>query len=140
MEGEMKKNILGIIILLAVFYLSGSLAQAMGQAVEKPIKTVDVNKDGKPDVSYYGDVKTTARIEADTNYDGQPDVIVNTKEGKFQSAEIDADYDGSFDTTITDANQFKQWINMNRPGFKQTLGKSDWSLMPPDFLGHEITR
>lgn len=136
----MKKVILGIIILFGVFCLNVSLAQAMGQAVEKPIKTEDVNKDGKADVSYYGDAKTTGRIEADTNYDGQPDVVVNTKEGKFQSAEIDTDHNGSLDTTVTDASQFKQWINTNRPEFKQTLGRADWSLMPPDFLGHEVTR
>lgn len=136
----MKKVIFGIIMLFAVFCLNVSLAQAMGQTAQKPTKTEDVNKDGKPDVSYYGDGKTTTRIEADTNYDGQPDVVVNTKEGNFQSAEIDTDHNGSLDTTITDASQFKQWINTNRPEFKQTLGRSDWSLMPPDFLGHEVTR
>lgn len=117
----MKRMSFCFIAFLAVFCMTVPPIFAMGQAAQKPAKTVDVNKDGKPDVSYYSDGKNITHIEADTNYNGQPDVVVNAKDGKFESAEIDTDHNGSLDKKFTDAAQFKQWVNENRPDFKESL-------------------
>lgn len=138
----MKRMIFCFIVFLAVFCMNASLCFAMGRAPEKPMHTADINKDGKADVSYYGDGKNVTRIEADTNYNGQPDVVVNVKEGKFESAEVDTDHNGSLDKKFNDATQFKQWVNESRPEFKQTIGRDNWFLNPsaqgfmgpPDFL------
>jgi hypothetical protein len=125
----MKKASILIGILFTLLCLNGFLVYAMAPAPEKAgqTKTVDVNQDGKPDVTYHStDGKNITKIEADTNYDGKPDVVVHAKDGKFQSAKIDADYNGSMETEINDAAQFKQWINTNRPGFKETIGRAGW--------------
>lgn len=90
-------------------------------------KTVDVNKDGKPDVTYQQVEEFATKVEADTNYDGRPDVTVYVENGKLDSAEVDTDYDGKVDKKFKDPAQFKKWINENRPNFNDTLGWDDWS-------------
>ena len=125
----MRKACRIVVVLMTVFCLNVFLACAAAPAPDKAAqtKTADVNKDGKPDVTYHSnDGKNVTKIEADTNYDGKTDVIVNTKDGNFQSAQIDTDNNGSMDTEINDAAQFKQWINTNRPEFKETIGRSSW--------------
>jgi hypothetical protein len=117
----MRKGSFLIIVLFAVFCMNVSLVHAMAPGPEKAVKAVDVNKDGTPDVVYFGDGKNITRIEADTDYDGQPDVVVNAKDGKFQSAEIDTDKNGSLDKKIMDDAQFKKWVNENSPDFRESL-------------------
>ena len=76
----MKKISLIAVILLFLFCLnSGSVYPQVTSASKKvETKTADVNKDGKPDVTYYSDGEHVAKVEADTNYDGKPDVIINS--------------------------------------------------------------
>lgn len=90
------------------------------------IKTLDVNKDMKPDVTYYGDGSFVNKVEADTNYDGRHDVLINVKDGKFDSAEVDFNYDGKPDKKFIDQQAFNEWLNQNRPDFKDALDKADW--------------
>jgi len=100
-----------------------------GPASNKEIaKAVDVNKDGKPDVIYYGDEKNVTEVEADTNYDGKPDVKVHIKNGKFKSAEADTDYNGTMETKFTDAGSFNKWVNEHHPDFDKELVKQDWRI------------
>ncbi len=91
------------------------------------IRTIDVNKDGKPDVTYEKREEFATKVSADTNYDGNPDVVVYVENGKFDSAEVDTDYDGKVDKKFTDQAQFKQWVNNNRPDFNDSLGWEEWS-------------
>lgn len=88
-------------------------------------KTIDVNKDGKPDVVNYYDGKDLAKIEADTNYDGKPDVTVTTENGKFKSAQADTDYDGTPDKKFNSTAEFTEWLNRDKPEFKEALGFSE---------------
>ena len=129
----MRKNVFLIVILFAVFCINVSLAHAAAPEPEKATKAVDVNKDGKPDVFYYGDGKNTTRIEADTNYDGKIDVVENVKDGKFQSAEIDTDKNGTLDKRVTNAAQFKKWVNQNSPNFQGPLCGPEGTLGAMDF-------
>lgn len=93
------------------------------------VKAVDVNEDGKPDVSYYSqDNKYISKVEADTNYDGKPDVVVHLKDGKFDSAEVDTNYDGKTDKKFSDVNDFNKWLNENNPNFSGHLNRGDWQL------------
>ena len=76
----MKKNIISVIILL-LFLVIGvhlSYADVIQLSLNAPvtIKSVDLNKDVKNDVTYYGDGKNVTNIEADTNYDGNPVTLV----------------------------------------------------------------
>ncbi len=100
---------------------------ALGAAPVHKTKSVDVNKDGKPDVVYHSDGENITGIDADTNYDGKNDVKVYVKEGKFEKAEVDTDHDGKVDKTINNTAQFKQWVNDNRPDFDDSLGWDDYS-------------
>ncbi len=90
------------------------------------IKSLDINKDSKPDITYSGDDKFVNKVEADTNYDGMHDIIIHAKDGKFVSAEVDSDYNGKPDKKFTDQEAFKKWLNENRPEFKDALDKADW--------------
>ncbi len=96
--------------------------------VSMQTKTVDVNKDGKPDVTYYGDGKYVTEVQADTNYDGKSDVVVHLKDGKFQSAEADTDYNGTMDKKFSDVKEFNQWLNKNNPAFEEELNRPDWQF------------
>jgi len=100
---------------------------------KKVAKTVDVNKDGKPDVTYYSEGENVTEVDADTNYDGKPDIIVHVKDGKFKSAEADTDYNGTMETKFTDAGGFNKWINANHPEFAKELVKQDWRIKVKQF-------
>lgn len=88
--------------------------------------TCDVNRDGKPDVTYYSEGEYISKVEADTNYDGKTDVIVNIKDGKFHSAEADTDHNGTVDEKFTSRSSFVNWLNADSPEFKDKLDKTDW--------------
>ena len=128
------KNMSGIVILLLVFsginiYLAYSQVTSVTPTPkEAAAKTYDVNKDGKPDVTYYSDGKYITKVEADTNRDGKPDVTVHTKDGKFESAEVDTNYDGKTEKKFSDANAFNKWLNENHPDFNDKLNRADWQF------------
>ena len=125
----MKKAGISVVLLLVFFYLSmhSAYPQAVTAATKKvQTKTADVNKDGRPDVTYYSDGKYANKIEADTNYDGKPDMIVHTKDGKFESAEADTDYNGTMDKKFSDVKEFNKWLNEKHPDFKDKLNRADW--------------
>ncbi|MDP3142349.1 MAG: hypothetical protein Q8N14_00155 [Candidatus Omnitrophota bacterium] len=103
-------------------------SQAIQNAPVVQTKTVDINKDGKPDVTYYHDEKYVTKVEADTNYDGKPDVAVYTENGKFKSAEADTDYNGSTDKKFDDAAAFNKWLSENKPDFQDSLNPPDWTF------------
>lgn len=107
---------------------SGAAQDTQDPNNEKETKSFDVNNDGSPDVTYFGDGQYVAKVEADTNYDGRPDVVIRTKDGKFESAEIDTDYDGKTDKKISSASEFNKWVNENNPDFSDTLNKSIWPV------------
>lgn len=119
------------IILFSIFIFLGLgiimvSAQDTVAILEPQVKTTDINKDGTADITYYSDGKYITKIQADTNYDGTPDIVMHTKDGKFDSAEIDTNYDGKFDKKITNADEFKNWINKNDPSFEEHLTQRDW--------------
>lgn len=122
-----------MLILLSVFFWAG-IYPVYGQLQTGPcqaktqVKTVDVNKDGKHDITYHSDGKYVSKIEADTNYDGKPDVTVRLKDGKFHSAEADTDHDGKTDKKFTSAGDFNKWLNENNPDFNDKLDKADWQF------------
>jgi len=125
------RSISGIVILLLVFfYVNINLGHCGTPPASKKAatKTVDVNKDGKPDVTYYSDGKYIAKAEADTNYDGKPDVVVYTKDGKFASAEADTNYDGKIDKKFNDAKQFSKWLKEKHPDFYDQLNRANWEF------------
>lgn len=126
----MKKKIAGIIVFAGIVFclwLCSGYSQVPSTAPVIQTKTVDVNKDGKPDVTYYHDGKNITKAEADTNFDGEPDVTVYAENGKFKSAEVDTNYDGKPDKKFTDVAKFNKWLNKDNPKFKDSLGWSDWS-------------
>jgi uncharacterized protein YdgA (DUF945 family) len=127
----MKKTGVVFIFLFALFCVSTFLcyAQQAPGVVPITVKIVDLNKDGKPDITYYGEGKNVSKIEADTNYDGKSDVAVTLKNGKFESAEIDTDYNGSVDKKYTDADTFNQWLNKNHPEFHDDMYFSNGILV-----------
>ncbi|MDD5432084.1 MAG: hypothetical protein PHO70_03755 [Candidatus Omnitrophica bacterium] len=92
-------------------------------------KSVDVNKDGKPDIVYHSsDGKKIDKIEADTNYDGKVDVVVNVFEGKFMSADVDENHDGKMDKKITKESEYVQWLNKNNSDFSDSLYRPNWEF------------
>jgi hypothetical protein len=126
----MKKIGVSAIFLLIIFcvniYLGYCQAPLDAAAIET--KAVDVNKDGKPDVTYYSDGKYATKVEADTNYDGKPDITIKTKDGKFESAEVDTNYDGKTDKKFTDSKEFSNWLNENNAAFKDQLDRANWEF------------
>jgi hypothetical protein len=114
------------VVLILCFFYCLSYAQVAPSAAGMPqTKTVDVNKDGQADVTCYHDGKCVNKIEADTNYDGKNDVTVEMEKGKFKSAEADTDHDGKADKKFSNTAAFNQWLNKDRPEFKESLGFSD---------------
>ena len=103
------------------------LVYAQGAAAVKT-KAVDINNDGKAEVTYYSDGKQVTKAQADTNKDGKPDVTVNVKDGKFQSAEVDTNNDGKVDKNFKDLKSFDDWLNQNHPDYDRTLNRGDWSM------------
>lgn len=126
----MKKLLVTVISALIFFCIDISLGCSQ---VTTPIlktietRTVDVDKDGDPDVTYYHDGKYISKAEADTNEDGKPDITVYAENGKFKSAEVDTDYDGKPDQKFSDTATFNKWLNQNNPQYKDSLGWSDWT-------------
>jgi hypothetical protein len=116
----MKKTNIGVLFYFVLFLCPGI-------AIALQTKTVDINKDGKPDVTYQQVEDFATKVEADTNYDGKPDLVVYVENGRFDSAEADTDYDGNTDKQFNDSAQFKNWVNANRPDFNDSLGWDDWS-------------
>lgn len=129
-EVQMEKLGMIPVLLAFLFFINGcSGYSGVTSASKAPqTKTADVNKDGKPDVTYYSDGKYAAKIEADTNFDGKPDVVVHTKDGKFESAEADTNYDGKPDKKFTDAKAFNKWLNDSHSDFNDKLNRSDWDF------------
>ncbi len=128
----MKKISISVMLLWVFFcvniYSSYSQPQVAPVPLKPATKSVDVNRDGEPDVIYYSDGKYVSKIEADTNYDGKPDVKVHLKDGKFQSAEVDSNYDGKMDKRFSNVKEFNQWLNEERPDFKDKLNRPDWQF------------
>lgn len=121
----MSKRYIGAAALLLLFAGLGiGLAVAEGDLTRE----YDVNHDGTADVTYFSDGEYVTKVEADTNYDGVPDVTVNIKDGQFESAEADTDFNGTPDTKFTNAAEFNNWLNDNRPDFSNALGKTDWQF------------
>jgi hypothetical protein len=116
----MNRIIIGAFICLVSFFCPGVTLALQS-------KTVDVNKDGRSDVTYQQVEEFATKVEADTNYDGKPDVVVYVENGKFDSAEVDTDYDGKTDKQFNDSAQFKKWVNENRPDFNDSLAWDNWS-------------
>ena len=92
------------------------------------IKTYDVNKDNKPDVTYFKDGENISMAEADTNNDGKPDVIIYLKDGKFDSADVDTDYNGTFEKKFTDVSEFNKWLNDKHSDFNEHLNRANWQF------------
>ncbi|MCX5696334.1 MAG: hypothetical protein NTW18_06780 [Candidatus Omnitrophica bacterium] len=118
------KKIAVIIIFLFVLFFAGiylGYAQVAPAANPALTRTVDVNKDGKADITYYNDGKNVAKIEADTNYDGKPDTTVHLKDGKFESAEVDTNNDGKIEKRYYDAPSFSEWLNKNHSEFHDDM-------------------
>ena len=127
----MKRLMINSVFIFVLFCLNICLcyAQEAPSSIPAAPKIVDLNKDGKPDVIYFGEGKNISKIEADTNYDGRPDVTVNLKDGKFVSAEVDSDYNGTVDKKYTDAESFNQWLNKTHPEFHDDIYFSDGILV-----------
>lgn len=126
----------------SIFVLGISMVQAGGApcaistnkvATAGQVAGPDINKDGTPDVTYYHDGQKVVKVEADTNYDGKPDATVHIENGNFKSAEVDTNYDGVPDKQFTNADEFKKWVNAERPDFQSSLGWANWSTPPIKF-------
>ena len=126
----MKKDSIIVVFLWVFFCAKFYLAYPQVTSASKKVETksYDVNKDGRPDVTYYSDGKYIAKAEADTNYDGKPDVVVYAKDGKFESAEVDTNYDGKTDKKLSDVKTFNSWLNENHPDFNDKLNRADWEV------------
>lgn len=96
-------------------------------------KTVDINKDGKPDITYYQEGEFVGKVEADTNNDGKADITINLKDGKFQNAAVDTDYDGKTDKEFKDDEEFIKWANENKPDYIDQLNRANWKYDMLDF-------
>jgi hypothetical protein len=61
-------------------------------------KTIDLNADGKPDVSqFYDDRGTLVKEQTDHDFDGRADTVKLFKNGKIDSEEASSLFDGKFD-------------------------------------------
>jgi hypothetical protein len=123
------KNVLIVLFVCGIVCLAVYPAYSQ-EASSTPVletKTLDINKDDNPDITYYRDENNIVKVEADTNYDDKTDVTVYTENGKFKVAEADTNYDGVMDKKFTDAAEFDNWLNENKPDFQDSLNKKDWS-------------
>jgi len=119
---------IGFILVLGFgVMISAACAQDARTGATAQKKSVDVNKDGVAEVTYYHDGKNVTRTEADTNYDGKLDVVVYSENGKFKSAEADTDYNGTMETKFTDPKVFKEWVNKEKPAVSGPLGLEEWT-------------
>lgn len=131
----MKKILAGVIVFAVCFCLNLPLvySQAKPPSGKLATRTVDVDKDGDPDVTYYHDGKYISKAEADTNDDGRPDITVYAEDGKFKSAEADTNNDGKPDKKFNNSAEFSKWLNKDNPEYKDSLGWSDWTYSPYKF-------
>lgn len=131
----MKNSSAWVFIGLAFFLLSVNLgcSHIAPKQQMTVAGTADINKDGRPDVTYYKEGEYISKVEADTNYDGRPDVTVRTRGGKFESAEVDKDYNGTVDERFEDVKEFNKWLNKNHPDFNDKLNKPDWRVNLANF-------
>jgi len=61
-------------------------------------RTVDLNGDGKPDLTeHYDGDGVLAKTQADADFDGRVDIVRTFKKGKVESEEISSRFDGVFD-------------------------------------------
>jgi len=129
----------GMVIILSVFFFLitysaySQVAPVASASKQIETKRVDVDNDGKPDMTYYGDGKHVMKIIADTNYDGKPDVMVYNKDGKFESAQVDTDYNGTLETKFSDTVAFNKWLNAKHPNLKDKLNKTEWQFDLTEF-------
>ncbi|MFA5116574.1 MAG: hypothetical protein WC486_04745 [Candidatus Omnitrophota bacterium] len=126
----------GVMIVLVLILSCFSVCAVYSQGCQDPrkeeagvkTKAVDVDNDGKAEVTYHCDGKQVTKAQADTNDDGKPDITVNVKDGKFQSAHADIDHDQNPDKTFNDLQSFDKWINETHPDYDRTLNRGDWSM------------
>lgn len=122
------KKTMAIVLFSLLLNSSLALSQVVAPRQTPGMNSMDMNRDGKPDIIYYDEGKYIIKVEGDTNYDGKPDVIVHVKDGKFESAEVDTDYDGTPDKKFTDVGSFSKWLNENRPDWQDKLNRPDWEV------------
>ncbi len=84
---------------------------------------LDSNDDGKADIVHTKKASGEEKVEADTNYDGKPDVFIFARGGKFISARSDTDYDGRIDRKFNDPEDFRKWVNDEKPKLKTALDR-----------------
>ena len=126
--GLMKRIFLIIAMALVLSCAAVYLVYAQGPAAAVKTKAVDIDNDGKADVTYYSDGEQVTKAQADTNKDGKPDVTVDIKDGKFKSAEVDTNNDGKAEKNFNDLKSFDNWLNENHPDYDRTLNRGDWSM------------
>jgi len=69
-----------------------------GPSKQKLRRTVDLNSDGKPDLTeFYGDDGSVVRSEVDVDFDGRVDIKRTYRNGKIESEELASRFDGIFD-------------------------------------------
>ncbi len=128
----MRKITITVILLIVFLSLNSYLCyceELVSPLMKPEVRTLDLNKDGKPDVTYYSnDGKNVTKVEADTNFDGKPDIKVNVKDGKFNSAEVDTNYDGKIEKKFTTSTDFGKWLNKNHPDLNDKLNRPDWTF------------
>ncbi len=140
-----------MIVLVAFAFIGAGCATCQKKCAaphkQMASKSVDTDKDGKPDVWYYSRNKQVYKVEVDTNKDGRPDItherqidgkdailidtdkdgradlLITGKNGKFESAVVDDNKDGKFDRIITNADDFKKWVNAKDPGINVSIEK-----------------
>lgn len=117
-----------IIVFFLILFCANVYAQTPCASKGPVTRSTDVNKDGKPDITYHKDGEYVGKIEADTNYDGKADITVHAKNGKFVSAEADTDYDGKPDKKFSDLKAFNEWLNANNEEFYKQLNSRDWDV------------
>ncbi|MEW5758703.1 MAG: hypothetical protein AB1755_04440 [Candidatus Omnitrophota bacterium] len=126
-----KFSVMGI-ILLSIFIIGIKYGHTQCASVNQAVavKTVDINKDNKPDIIYYShDNKYVSKAEADTNFDEKTDITMYLKEGKFDSAEVDTNHDGKIDKKFSDLADFNKWLNENNPNFHNHFNNpDDWQF------------
>jgi len=127
-------RMISLVLILGIFFGAGlypTYAQDYVTSATKKrgeTKTLDINNDGKTDITYHHDGEYVTKAVADTNFDGSDDVTVHIKDGEFHSAEVDTDHDGTTDRQFSDVAEFNQWLDESNPQFSDNLGCPDWRV------------